>query len=424
MIKLTVIKTGHGTGTVNGSYDSAGISCGATCQATYRSGTPINLTATADSGQQFIGWTSTPSSTTCTGRAISDCSFSLTQDTTVQADFSPPPNYVFTTSTQQNAVLGGLKGADALCAARAAAGKLSGTYVAWLSTASASAVSRLKGASGWIRPGDSMPVLNNIEDIANNKFFYPPRMDELGTDLGADQVVITATNVNGTADIGATNTTCGDFTSGETTPVTFVSGGFASANSGVFTAFVGADCGAPSRLYCFGIDRQAQVVAKGPVARFAFMTKADWTPGKGIGTADALCQQDATAAGLAGTYRALLAPSGSTIASRFGTAGSTWARVDGVPLAASAELFFQGTTFGVPPNMSADGSVYYGQTGVWTGAVSPTTVGTAASTCGDWLSTSGQGQSGVAGDTSVDVFYGQFSVNCNSAGLKVACLQI
>jgi hypothetical protein len=343
----------------------------------------------------------------------------------VQAYFSPPPNYMFTTSTVQNAALGGLKGADDLCAARAAAGKLSGTYVAWLSTASASAVSRLKGASGWIRPGDSMPVLNNIEDIAKDKFFYPPRMDELGRDLGEGPEVMTATNVDGTPSIGPAETTCGDFTSGVAVPNLYVLGGLASANSSMFTSLFGLPCDQVVRLYCFGIDRQAQVVASGPMARFAFMTKADWTPGGGIGTADALCQQEASAAGLAGTYRALLAPSGSTIASRFVTSGYTWARVDGTPLATSAELFFQGTTFGVPPNLSADGSVYYGNEDLWTGAVTPSTVGTAASTCGDWLSNAANlsGQGGIAGDSSVHEFFGEWPLACNY-GLKIACLQI
>jgi len=425
MMKVTVSKTGTGTGTVSGSFDSANLSCGSTCtatSATYRYGMEVDLTATPDPGQQFIGWTSTPSSTTCTGR-FSDCSFTPTQDTTVQAYFSPPPNYMFTTSTVQTAALGGLGGADAICAARAKAANLPGkTYVAWLSTSTVNAASRLNGASGWIRP-DGKPVLNNVEDIAKNKFFYPPRLDESGNDLGEGPEVITATTENGTLITGATDTTCGDFMSGVAVPNMYVLAGLASANSSLFTSFFGLPCDQLTRLYCFGIDYQAQVVLTPPVARNAFMTKSDWTPGGGITTADTLCQSEATAAGLTGTYKALLAPSGSTIASRFDTSGSPWTRVDGTWLALSAGLFFQGTTFVAPPNLTADGSVYYGEQNLWTGAATPSTVGTAASTCVDWSSTSGQGVAGVAGDSSVREFFGELTQTCDW-GFKLACLQI
>jgi len=424
MLKVTVSKTGKGTGTVSGSFGSANLSCGSTCtvtSATYRYGMEVDLTATPDSGQQFIGWTSTPSSTTCTGR-FSDCSVTLTQDTTVQANFSPPPNYMFTTSTTQTAALGGLAGADTICKNLAMAAKLPGTYVAWLSTSKVNAASRLNGASGWIRP-DGKPVLNNVADIAKNKFFYPPRLDESGNDLGDGPEVITATTENGTLSTGATDTTCGDFTSGVAVPNMSVPAGLASANSSLFTSFSGLPCDQLTRLYCFGIDYQAQVMVAPPVARNAFMTKSDWTPGGGIGTADALCQQEASAAGLTGTYKALLAPSGSTIASRFDTSGSPWTRVDGTWLAPDAGLFFQGTTFFAPPNLTADGSVYYGGQNLWTGAATPSTVGTAASTCVDWSSTSGQGVAGVAGDSSVRDFFGELTQSCNW-GFKLACLQI
>jgi hypothetical protein len=330
---------------------------------------------------------------------------------------------MFTTSTVQTAALGGLGGADAICAARAKAANLPGkTYVAWLSTSTVNAASRLNGASGWIRP-DGKPVLNNVEDIAKNKFFYPPRLDESGNDLGEGPEVITATTENGTLITGATDTTCGDFMSGVAVPNMYVLAGLASANSSLFTSFFGLPCDQLTRLYCFGIDYQAQVVLTPPVARNAFMTKSDWTPGGGITTADTLCQSEATAAGLTGTYKALLAPSGSTIASRFDTSGSPWTRVDGTWLALSAGLFFQGTTFVAPPNLTADGSVYYGEQNLWTGAATPSTVGTAASTCVDWSSTSGQGVAGVAGDSSVREFFGELTQTCDW-GFKLACLQI
>jgi hypothetical protein len=51
---LAISKTGAGTGTVTSS--PAGIDCGADCTQDYDEGTPVTLTATADTGSAFIGW--------------------------------------------------------------------------------------------------------------------------------------------------------------------------------------------------------------------------------------------------------------------------------------------------------------------------------------------------------------------------------
>jgi len=51
---LTVNKNGTGTGTVRSM--PAGIDCGATCMATFNSGTVVTLTPTADPGSTFVSW--------------------------------------------------------------------------------------------------------------------------------------------------------------------------------------------------------------------------------------------------------------------------------------------------------------------------------------------------------------------------------
>ncbi|MFZ4707603.1 MAG: MopE-related protein, partial [Bacteroidales bacterium] len=51
---LTVSKTGNGTGVV--SSTPLGIFCGGTCSASFSSGTMVTLTATADAGCTFNGW--------------------------------------------------------------------------------------------------------------------------------------------------------------------------------------------------------------------------------------------------------------------------------------------------------------------------------------------------------------------------------
>ncbi len=63
---LDVSRTGDGSGTVTAS--SGGLSCGATCSATYDAATTVGLTAVADAGSTFIGWEGgcTGSAPTCT----------------------------------------------------------------------------------------------------------------------------------------------------------------------------------------------------------------------------------------------------------------------------------------------------------------------------------------------------------------------
>jgi len=58
-VHVTVSKFGLGSGSVTSS--PAGINCGGTCSYTFPPGTaPINLTATADSGSTFGGWSGSP----------------------------------------------------------------------------------------------------------------------------------------------------------------------------------------------------------------------------------------------------------------------------------------------------------------------------------------------------------------------------
>ena len=62
---LTVAKSGTGSGTVTST--PAGINCGATCSASFTSGTSVSLTATPAAGSTFTGWNGPCSGTgTCT----------------------------------------------------------------------------------------------------------------------------------------------------------------------------------------------------------------------------------------------------------------------------------------------------------------------------------------------------------------------
>jgi hypothetical protein len=77
---LAVLKTGTGAGTVTSS--PAGLNCGATCVATFLSGTNVTLTATPAAGSRFASW-----SGDCTGTSRT-CSFTMTSDRMAVATFN------------------------------------------------------------------------------------------------------------------------------------------------------------------------------------------------------------------------------------------------------------------------------------------------------------------------------------------------
>jgi hypothetical protein len=76
---LSVTKTGGGSGTVSSA--PAGINCGVSCTAFFEEGTAITLTAVADPGSEFTGW-----SGTCSG--TEPCAFTLGESAEVVANFA------------------------------------------------------------------------------------------------------------------------------------------------------------------------------------------------------------------------------------------------------------------------------------------------------------------------------------------------
>ena len=77
--QLLVQKTGTGEGTITSS--PAAIDCGDTCEASLPYGTIISLTATADYGNAFLGWTG------CDSVVGRKCTVTLERDRTVTAAF-------------------------------------------------------------------------------------------------------------------------------------------------------------------------------------------------------------------------------------------------------------------------------------------------------------------------------------------------
>ena len=77
--QLNVAVTGNGSGSV--SSDPVGIDCGATCSSQFGLGVPVTLTAVADMGSTFMGW-----SGACSG--LGDCIIPMDATRSVTATFS------------------------------------------------------------------------------------------------------------------------------------------------------------------------------------------------------------------------------------------------------------------------------------------------------------------------------------------------
>jgi hypothetical protein len=80
-VTLSVAKLGAGAGTV--TTTQAGIECGPTCKESYASGTTVTLTAAAQAGSVFKGW----SGGGCSGTGT--CTLTLDSSTRVTATFRP-----------------------------------------------------------------------------------------------------------------------------------------------------------------------------------------------------------------------------------------------------------------------------------------------------------------------------------------------
>jgi len=296
-------------------------------------------------------------------------------------------NVAFVSSvTYDLTTLGGVSGADAKCQGLAmAAGLVTGgatKYVAWISDSHTSVASRLGAARGWVRP-DMKPFLDDYNTATT---FYPPEVTEKGNHVTDSPSALGGYTV-------ASGAECDDWTPGSTG--LFLNGDPTAGSGGWVGSYGGASCSSPFRIYCLGIDFVSTMTFTKTAGRLAFVS-GSFAPTGGLTGADTQCQNDATAAGLANasTFKALLATTSASMASRFSTAGAVWVRVDGVPIVASPrDLFVLGGKMIAPLDVTADGT-YLANYGGWSGSADPNLPGTAATTCNNWTSKSATGVGG------------------------------
>jgi hypothetical protein len=224
--------------------------------------------------------------------------------------------------------------------------------------------------------------------------------------------------------------TCLDFTS-NTGPDLGVSGltGRVAGGPASWTARTNTNgCATTRRLYCFQTDHSGVDLVPSPTfGKIAFVTTKNFTPGPGVGIAgaDALCASDASAASLSGTYKALLATTTASAASRV-TLAALYVRPDGIPIATGATIA-AGSALDSGIWQRADGTYVPSQGDlVFTGAPTPSALGTLTSTCSDWTSTATPGAI-IGADTFADPTWwfvppGAQPVSCAQT-IAVYCLQ-
>jgi len=244
-------------------------------------------------------------------------------------------NYAFVTSTVHDPTTFGadLSGADAICNQIADDAGLGTGYLAYLSTSTVTAPSRIGDARGWIRV-DGEPFVDRVDDLTAGRLFRPLRVDEHGDDVGTAAGPVATGTDNG----GTPTENCGDWTNASMV----YAAGDASLTTGGWSLSTGPSCATAARLYCFGTTYDTPLAVTPASGRRAFLTVEAFVPGGGLAAADALCASEAGLAGLSGTFLAMLPTSSATAASRFDLTGPTWVRLDGIPLAESPLAFVAG----------------------------------------------------------------------------------
>jgi hypothetical protein len=179
----------------------------------------------------------------------------------VTANFALAPNLMFVTKDIFNGQLDGIAGADKKCQTAAGQAGLPGNYVAYLSYADTSKVdapSRVGGARGWTRT-DGKYFVQKIEEFHTGQAMSTPDINEYRESIANSQtpLVWTGTSSQGTyVDQCAVSQT-------DATPWAGTYGVAMRGNSLTTTSeavqFNSTRCAAVAHLYCFGIDRAADL---------------------------------------------------------------------------------------------------------------------------------------------------------------------
>lgn len=295
----------------------------------------------------------------------------------------------------------------------------SGTYKAWLSTSTLNAVTKLGSARGFVRT-DGSPFADQVSDITAGKILHSLNLDENGGDVAFENVW-TATSAAGTS----TGFTCSDWTTNSNS--TQGEQGLSSGGPQLWTDTLGLQtCNVTHHLFCFDTSNVSTLTVTPASGRVAFISKGAFDTSSAVSGADTLCQTEATNAGLTNgsTFKALLSTSTVSAASRFTLTSGAYVRPDGIKIA-DAPTIAAGTALDSGIWQHADGSYANTISSVvmWTGSSTPSTTGTAGTTCSDWSSNLSSSHGSDAETVTDSHWWGGFGVTgCNSSS-SVYCLE-
>ena len=343
---------------------------------------------------------------------------------------------------------GGQTGAaagDAICNARAATLGFNGQFVAWLSTSSTDAYCHLFGLAGkkasncgagalptnagpWER-SDGRSFAPTIDQVVNSFITFHNAEPSTSTTT----LVMTATTASGELNTGAT--TCGDWTLQDTS---LTSGSSPTISGYLWTNATQFGCNWPlgTAIMCLETGAGPALAAPPTGTKKIFVSSASgsgilesWksTPGlsgvsgiTGLAAGDTICQLLAGNAGLANPNNFIAWLSSSTTDAKDRVTGNgPWHRPDGTLVAASKGELLVNLQAGIAQDET--GAYENWHWDAWTGTTANGTK--SANLCGDWNSTSGNGEWGMVG-------YGNrnwtqpsaFNYNCGN-GFRLYCLE-
>jgi len=374
-----VTVTTVGTGTVTSV--PAGISCPGTCSATFGvQSLMFQARTTNGSNSVFSSW----SDAACPG-LVRDCNRGLSTATfAITATFATMnANLIFGTKQAYATSLGGAAPYDAACNTAATAAGINtsaGTgYIAWLSGQTSSAASRLGNASGWVRL-DGLPfAATQAGLLTNHQVFYPFQFLDDGSPAGFTSFA-TGTNPDGTANI---NSDCNNWTSVSNSLGAV--GGTADGGPNEWSGSISVVCGQAVSLICMGITKTATVTVPAPgTGRKIWLSNTLFTPSTST-TPDLACQTGRPAGVTSGA--ALIATTMSTTADTVLVPATSYYRHDGAFVGTGNDLIAAGnssfTQLSTGIWQTGDGKYPVDST-AWTGSSAIQTVGTLATTCGNW----------------------------------------
>jgi len=377
----------------------------------YADGVVVALVATPqnNSNHFFSGW-----SGACAG-SMRSCTVTMTQARSVTATFSPMTNNLaFVSAAAIPPTLASTTAYDTQCNTLATAAGLNNAtnnaYIAWISTPLNTPPARLgPSAQGWVRVDGKPFATTQASLLTNGVVYHPLRIDEYGADVGS-RLVMTGTTNGGSV----TGNTCLNWTSNSGAVST--TSGNAARGSGGWSGPTSSACSAPASIYCLMKTKTATLIVTPETGKRIYLSGA-YTPAVGT-PPDQRCSLDKPI-GL-GTVKALVATTTASAASVLSPT-QRYVRMDGVFIGTGAELAAGGL---LTSGMWETGAGLYAgdEQAAWTGAATPTALGTSATTCANWLSTATTGLIGRVASTDA-AWWNVGSQSCSANNIRLYCVE-